>query len=201
MLHLRGEAHVATASPLVLVLCCPHEIGVLSLARAHHDELAVSQHALVITTHHPSVALSDDVDTLLGGQAPDERDQRRLGVLVEPECLLQLLLAHSLAREVGGSVGRREEGILGRVPLVRVDAVEDAVQPVLPVPDVVLEFPTAGVRHDFVLVRRGDRYQAVSHVDATEEQLDTLPVVHHPSVPSVLLREDPLVHVVVGIIS
>mmetsp|Transcript_35306 Transcript_35306/g.70626 ORF Transcript_35306/g.70626 Transcript_35306/m.70626 type:complete len:250 (-) Transcript_35306:1158-1907(-) len=64
----------------------------------------------------------------------------------------------------------------------------------------MLELPAALVGHDLLFVRGRDRDHPIRHLDAPQQQLDALSVVHHPSVSALLLLEDPLEQVVVCVV-
>mmetsp|Transcript_18294 Transcript_18294/g.60118 ORF Transcript_18294/g.60118 Transcript_18294/m.60118 type:complete len:200 (-) Transcript_18294:1355-1954(-) len=128
VLPLGREPDVAHDLALVLSLCPPEEVGISLLSAAHHHELHVACDALGVPGDEPGEDLFDQVDTLLGGKAPDEAHERDVLPDLQPELSLQQLLGLRLARGLCGreadALGN-EELVVARVPLVHVDAVED----------------------------------------------------------------------------
>ena len=96
------------------------ELLALAVAAAQHREGEVSPR------YRFRQCLEQQVDPLLPGQAGDDADQRPAGTRVEAEALAQRLAHLRLARQVARRVMPGQVAVGRRIPLPRVDAVEDA---------------------------------------------------------------------------
>ena len=94
----------------------------VAIAGAEHHKLAVG------IGQHPVSHLEQQVHPLLVHEPAHQAHQVGIGVNGEAHPFLQGPFAHRLAGQViGGEIGR-QAGIAHRVPIVLVDAVEDAAQ-------------------------------------------------------------------------
>mmetsp|Transcript_32830 Transcript_32830/g.87090 ORF Transcript_32830/g.87090 Transcript_32830/m.87090 type:complete len:503 (+) Transcript_32830:757-2265(+) len=183
VLELRGEADVAHHAALVGRLGVPQETRVPLLAGSDHDELHVSGDVGLVLVHEPAEDGLEDIDALLVRQAPHKRHHGHVGILLQAEYVLHVQLARALARhvvhrkEVVEALGLGgEEVVRGGVPLVRVDAVEDAVEMGEPAAAGVLQAEAALGREDLVFVCRRHCHHAVRHLDAAFQKLDAVVV-------------------------
>ena len=117
VVHLEARGHASRIGRLGPL----EQIGVLGVAHAQHDQLEAGIHQLA------DDAL-DQVQALLVRQARDHADDRRIGVDGQAQLALQALLTVLLAAQRERAVVGVDHGILFRVVVVHVDAVENATQ-------------------------------------------------------------------------
>mmetsp|Transcript_28650 Transcript_28650/g.51204 ORF Transcript_28650/g.51204 Transcript_28650/m.51204 type:complete len:572 (-) Transcript_28650:957-2672(-) len=141
-------------------------------SRAQHDHLHV-------LSHQPIVRVPDEVDALLVVQPPNEAEQWYVRVHLQTELLLQRRLAGGLAggeRLLGelfvAVCGERFVG--GGVPLVEVDAVDDAPKLPAHVAQVHVQPPPALLRLALPRVPVADGHQAVRGLDARLQDVHVL---------------------------
>mmetsp|Transcript_32659 Transcript_32659/g.76272 ORF Transcript_32659/g.76272 Transcript_32659/m.76272 type:complete len:407 (-) Transcript_32659:455-1675(-) len=178
VLELGREPNIPGDLPLVLPLCIAEEACILLISASHHDELHVTCHS-VIVVHQPRENGLEKVDTLLVRKAPDEADQRHVGVLVHPQVRLNVELARPLPSQVIRAVEVvkplelcTEVVISLRVPLALINTVEDAIKVRKPGPARLLQPPPSLGCQDLITIRGRDRYHPVRQLDASLEELD-----------------------------
>mmetsp|Transcript_74912 Transcript_74912/g.231410 ORF Transcript_74912/g.231410 Transcript_74912/m.231410 type:complete len:600 (+) Transcript_74912:250-2049(+) len=176
VLHVGVEAHVAADAALVHALGLLDLPGVLLVAFAHHDHLHAAVHAVALVLQQPAQDAGDQVYALLVAEPATETQQAEVGILVESQLLLQLLLAEGLClHEVLGSKVPGDRPVRDWAPLVR-DAVENATHAQhRPFGSQHLVHAKTPLRRlDLIAVVRGDREHPVTSLDARLQQVQAV---------------------------
>ncbi len=138
----------------------PFQIGV---ARAQHDELR----------GQPDQALRDvrdEVDALLRHQPANHAEQRRRGQRRETDRSAQRLAVRRLRVEAPRIVALRDQRIARGIPLVDVDAVQDAAQHVAPAAQQPVQAAAERFALDLARVARAHGGHGVRIGDAALEE-------------------------------
>mmetsp|Transcript_22653 Transcript_22653/g.73662 ORF Transcript_22653/g.73662 Transcript_22653/m.73662 type:complete len:453 (+) Transcript_22653:873-2231(+) len=147
-----------------------HKLFEVREAAAEHDELNILVHNLVD-------AFRDEVRPLLAVEAPDEADERHVRPLRERELLLERRLAHALPVHVAKGEVVRDEAVDGRVPLLHVNPVRNAVEARGAAAQHAVQQVAPLGRGDFERVVLAHRHDAVSRDRGALHQVDRLALV------------------------
>ena len=164
LIVVAGEAELS--GPL---LTRPVEIlDIFLVALTKDDEL----HAHI---HQLRQNLANQLNALLLDQTRDARQQRPLALLIESKQALNLPLAARLARHILDGKMVRDERVMRRIVMIRVDAVQDAVQ--LGVDDIDHALQAMREIRIVKLARIGRRYgrHRIRHQHRALHQVDILP--------------------------
>ena len=121
VVHLEVGGHLLGVLPLGPA----EQVHIAALAHAQHHQLGAGVHDLRQHALH-------QVQALLAGQAGDHGDHRDIGVHGQAQLALQRQLVLDLGVEAVGGVVLHQRGVLLRVILLGVDAVEYAAEVVNP---------------------------------------------------------------------
>mmetsp|Transcript_59541 Transcript_59541/g.172440 ORF Transcript_59541/g.172440 Transcript_59541/m.172440 type:complete len:262 (+) Transcript_59541:64-849(+) len=128
VLELRVELAGGHATPPLVGLLV-HLLHEVLVAVAGQQHLHSAGDVVACVDHHPVQTLENQVNALLRCQTAYERHHHHVRVLLQPDLLLQLQLAGTLAfNEISLVVVLREERVGPRVPCDHVDAVQDPGQ-------------------------------------------------------------------------
>ena len=118
---------------------------------------AAQERELHVGGEHLGERTQLDVHALLLREARDAGEEGDVRVDGQTHFLLQLKFVERLAREIAGRVTMLEMRVVRGVPLVVIDAVEDAVQRVLPVAQQRVHAAAVFLGGDFAGVAWADR--------------------------------------------
>ena len=167
----RLEADVGAHTARVTAAQVREEVLVLALAAAQNDQLDAAVHEAV------SHAL-DEVEALHADHAADHRKDGA-AVLVEAELILQGLLALCLARfEAVDVVVAGDVGVGGRVVGLHVDAVQDATELVLLLPQQGVQTVAEPRVEDLLCIGGADGGDLIRRLDGALHEVGAAIVLH-----------------------
>src|SRR6266852_7314091 len=182
MLERVGERGVESDARRVAFGQLPQRLLELRLPRAKENKLRVEQ---------PQRLRRDDlIQSLLRDEAGAHSEERNIGAARQPPRLLEHRLAAHLSREILGAEVRRDLFVRDGIPLLDVDAVANADEPVAELAERVLEPKAANVCEQLEGVGRTHRRHHIGEGQAALQIVETAVPFHEIGRPEINRQRD-----------